>query len=138
MKRIALTLAIVIGSGLAGIGTSRVEAASPFRVQFGSAGIQIGVGHTQYGGHGYQSRSFYRGQSYGGHYDWHDTSHYDWHPGQVYRHGNHFDYTPGHYDLHQGGHYDYHNGGHGGYGRGVYGHGVYGHVGHGHGGHGHR
>ena len=127
MKRIATTLAIVIGLGLTGLGTARVEAASPFRIHFGGGGVHVDIGHGQHGGHGHQSGSYYRGRSYGGHYDFHDTSHYDWHPAQVYRHGNHFDVAPGHYDLHQSGHYDYHIGGHGAYGHGVYGRGIHGH-----------
>ena len=112
MKKTAIAFAIVIGFGLAGIGTAHTEAASPFGFHFSRGGIRINVGHGHHRGYRSYGVQHFGGNHYGGHYDWHNTTHYDWHPGQYYRHGNHFDYVPGHYDLHRSGHYDYHRGSH--------------------------
>ena len=125
MKKIALAFAVVIGFGLAGMGSARTEAASPFRLHFARGGVHIDVGHGYYRGYSSHVGRHYGGRRYGGHYDYHNTTHYDFHPGHYYRHGNHIDYAPGHYDLHRSGHYDYHRGGHYDYHRG--GHGYYRH-----------
>lgn len=120
MKKIALALAVVIGLGLAGLGSPQAKAAGPFGIHVSGGGlhvvgggVHVDLGRVYHGGHGYPRSSYYPGLHYGGHY----TSHYDRHPAQAIPHGNHYDYTPGHYDRHQTGRYGYSRGGHGRYGR---------------------
>ncbi len=105
MKKVALALAVVIGLGLTGMGTSAAQAATPIGIHFGSGGVHVDVGRVYHRSHSVVAPRYYGAHSYG--------SHYDWHPATYTRRGGVLIYTPGHWDRHRTSHYGYYHSGYG-------------------------
>jgi hypothetical protein len=102
MRKIAFALAIVIGLGLAGMGTSAAQAAGPVSFQISAGGVHVGVGQAYHGSYGVAVPNYYRSHYYG--------SPYVWVPDRYVRHGSHLHFVPGHWELRQTSHHHHHGG----------------------------